>query len=142
MKLSVTSASDGNQAGLTNPGFWGFGLRPNTTYAGSFYARVDTADLGPVSIQLVDNASGAIEAKAQVSVEAGPWKQYEYKLVTGAQPHMTSHLETSGRTFRHTLAATGLADAANVQRAAQWESSRSDEANGGDASQVPPPPRR
>ena len=94
MKLSVTSASDGNQAGLTNPGFWGFGLRPNTTYAGSLYACTDTADLGPVTLRLVDNATGAIEAHAQISVLAGPWKRYEYKLVTGAQPlFMNSHLE-------------------------------------------------
>ena len=39
MKLTVASASDGNEAGLTNPGFWGYGLRPNTTYSGSLYVR-------------------------------------------------------------------------------------------------------
>ena len=28
MKLSVTEASKGNQAGLTNPGYWGYGRSP------------------------------------------------------------------------------------------------------------------
>jgi hypothetical protein len=40
MKLTVTSASDGNEARLTDLGYWGFGLRPDTTYSGSLYAPV------------------------------------------------------------------------------------------------------
>jgi alpha-N-arabinofuranosidase len=94
MKLSVTTASPGNEAGLTNPGFWGYGLRPNTTYSGSLYARVENSDAGPITIQMVDNATGAIEAKAQVAVQAGPWKRYEYQLTTGAvSPSTANHLE-------------------------------------------------
>ncbi|WP_263381359.1 alpha-L-arabinofuranosidase C-terminal domain-containing protein [Granulicella arctica] len=94
MKVSVTDASVGNEAGLTNPGFWGFGLRPNTTYAGSLYARVDNTNVGPITIQMVDNATGAVRAHTQVTIESGPWKRYEYKLTTGAQsPSTSNHLE-------------------------------------------------
>ena len=94
MKLSVTTASADNEAGLTNPGFWGFGLLPNTTYTGSLFARADTSNIGPIYIQLVDDATGAIKAKTQVTMQAGPWQRYEYKLTTGAQkPSMANHLE-------------------------------------------------
>jgi alpha-N-arabinofuranosidase len=94
MKLSVTAASAGNEAGLTNPGFWGYGLRPHTTYSGSLYARVDSADPGPLTIQMVNNATGAVAAKTQLTIQAGPWKRYEYQLTTGdIAPSMANHLE-------------------------------------------------
>jgi alpha-N-arabinofuranosidase len=93
MKLTVASASDGNEAGLTNPGFWGYGLRPNTTYSGSLYARED-ADIGPLTVRMISNATGAVEAQAQVAVKPGPWARYEYKLTTGAiSPSTANHLE-------------------------------------------------
>jgi len=94
MKLTVASASEGNEAGLTNPGFWGFGLQPNTTYSGSLYARAETSDIGPITIRLVSNSTGAAQAQTQLIVKPGPWAHYEYKLVTGAiSPSTANHLE-------------------------------------------------
>ena len=94
MKLTVTSASAKDEAGLTNPGYWGYGLRPNTTYSGSVYVRTENADIGPITIKLVNNGTGAVQAKVQVSLQAGPWKQYAFKLTTGAiAPSKDNHLE-------------------------------------------------
>jgi alpha-L-arabinofuranosidase len=94
MKLSVTEASKGNQAGLTNPGFWGYGLRPNTTYSGSLYARVENPDIGPITVQMVNNTTGAVEAQAQITIQPGPWMRYEYKLTTASNPlSIANHLE-------------------------------------------------
>ena len=99
MKLSVSAASPSDEAGLMNPGFWGFGLRPGTTYSGSFYARVENPDIGPMTARAVNNATGATEARAEVVLQAGPWRRYEYKLTTGAiAPSIANHLEF---TFRH-----------------------------------------
>ena len=84
MKLSVASASAGNEAGLTNPGFWGVALRPKTTYAGSFYARVDSPEVGPMTVRLVSDRTGATQAQANTDLKTGSWARYEYKLVTGA----------------------------------------------------------
>ena len=36
-----------------NVGWWGMALRPDTTYKGSFYAKADSADMGPVTVSLV-----------------------------------------------------------------------------------------
>lgn len=94
MKLSVASASEGNEAGLTNPGFWGFGLRPNTTYSGSLYARVNANDVGPITVRLVSDATGALQAQTQVVVQPGHWAQYEYHLTTGMiSSSKANHLE-------------------------------------------------
>src|SRR5271168_1486710 len=38
LKLVVDAASEGNEAGLSNPGYWGMDVKPHTKYAGSFYA--------------------------------------------------------------------------------------------------------
>jgi len=94
MKLTVTSASTGNEAGLTNPGYWGFGLRPSTTYSGSLYARADSTETGPITVRMVNNATGSTEAQAQVILKPGAWTRYEYKLTTRAiSPSMANHLE-------------------------------------------------
>jgi alpha-N-arabinofuranosidase len=93
MKLTVASASDGNEAGLTNPGFWGYGLRPDTTYSGSLYVRED-ADLGPLKVRMISNTTGTVEAQAQVAIKPGPWTRYEYKLTTGEiSPSIANHVE-------------------------------------------------
>jgi alpha-N-arabinofuranosidase len=94
MKLVVASASAGSEAGLTNPGYWGYGLRPKTTYSGSLYARVDNAEIGPITIAMISNSTGAVQAQAQVIIKPGPWARYEYKLTTGAiQPSIANHVE-------------------------------------------------
>jgi len=84
LKLSVTSASTGNEAGLSNPGFWGFALRPRTMYSGSFYVRVESPDVGPITVRLVNDRTGVAQAQATVYLKTGPWERHEYRLVTGA----------------------------------------------------------
>ncbi len=84
LKLTVTAASAGNEAGTTNTGYWGMGVKPHTEYRGSFYAKADTA--GPVRAQLVSDTTGAVLAEASVPVRSGPWSRYEYTLRTAAVP--------------------------------------------------------
>ncbi len=85
LKLTVVSASKGNEAGLTNPGYWGFEAGPGTTYAGSLYARVEDASVGPITVQMISNRTGAVLAQAAVELKAGPWARYEYALKPGAK---------------------------------------------------------
>lgn len=83
LKLTVVSASNGNEAGLTNPGYWGFEAQPGTTYAGSLYARVEDAaagSVGPITVQIISNRTGAVLAQTVVELKAGPWARYEYSL--------------------------------------------------------------
>ena len=96
MKLSVTSASAGNEAGLTNPGYWGYGMRPGTTYSGSLFARVEDVGVGPITVRVINDKTGTVLAKAEVTLKPGPWQRYEYKLATGqVAPSIANHLEVT-----------------------------------------------
>jgi alpha-N-arabinofuranosidase len=93
LRIDVKQADAHNQAGVLNDGYWGMPLRANTTYKGSFYAKADSGDLGPVTVSLINNTSGNPVASAEVSGIATAWKQYEFTLKTGAiEPSAANHL--------------------------------------------------
>ncbi len=83
LKLVVTQASDGSPAGVLNDGYWGMAVHPYTTYAGSFYAKEDSSDTGPVTASLIANESGKVLASATITGIGTEWKQYTFTLKTG-----------------------------------------------------------
>ena len=85
LKIAVTAATEAAPAGIENDGFWGIAVRPNTTYAGSFWAKTDS-DGAPVAISLQNDASGIIAAKTTVTGLTSEWKEYKYTLKTGQVP--------------------------------------------------------
>jgi alpha-L-arabinofuranosidase len=93
LRIDVKQADAQNQAGILNDGYWGMPLRPNTSYKGSFYAKAGSADLGAVTVSLVNNTSGKAVATAQVPAIATEWKQYEFTLKTGIiEPSAANYL--------------------------------------------------
>lgn len=82
LKVSVTAATEAAPAGVQNDGYWGIPVWPNTSYAGSFYARTDTPGV-PITISIVNDETGAVAAMATVSGVGSEWKQYKYTLKTG-----------------------------------------------------------
>src|SRR5579872_3822410 len=54
MKLDVQKADAADPAGVLNVGWWGFALRPNTTYKGSLYAKADSG-IDSIAVSLVAN---------------------------------------------------------------------------------------
>jgi alpha-N-arabinofuranosidase len=94
LKLTVTNASVGREAGLSNQGYWGIGLKAHTEYRGSFYAKVEGPDVGPVTASLISDRTGAVLAEAKVTLRSGDWSKYEYTLVTAAlTPSSENHLQ-------------------------------------------------
>jgi len=83
LKLTVQRADNADPAGILNNGYWGIPLRPNTTYAGSFYAKADHDSSGPVTMSLVNNNTGAVVATASVPALTSGWQQYKVALQTG-----------------------------------------------------------
>lgn len=83
MKLDVHQADAADPAGVLNVGWWGFALRPNTTYKGSLYAKADSG-IDSVIVSLVANQSGAILASARITGLTSDWKQHLFTLHTGA----------------------------------------------------------
>ena len=93
LMLKVTSASAGNDAGISNPGYWGISIKPGTTYRGSFYARTDDS-VGSLHVRVVGDRTGAVIVSEDVPLHSGPWSKYEYTLKAGnAKPSVENHVE-------------------------------------------------
>jgi len=93
LKLEVEQADMKNQAGVLNVGYWGVPLHPDTTYKGSFYAKADSADIGPVTASLVSDETGKVLATATISGVTTSWKQHSFNLKTDSiQASATNHL--------------------------------------------------
>ena len=84
LKLEVTRADARSHAGVLNTGWWGMALKPNTEYKGSFYAKANAADIGPVTVSLVGNQTGAAIASSTVQGVGTEWKQFTFTLKTAA----------------------------------------------------------
>jgi len=92
--FTVKSAGAKTEAGFYNNGFWGMGLRPSTTYRGSFYGKADSRKIGGVTIRLVNDKTGAVVASTVVPALGNTWTRYEFTLRTGAiAPSTDNHLE-------------------------------------------------
>jgi alpha-N-arabinofuranosidase len=83
-RLEVAMADAKSPAGLLNEGYWGITVRPNTRYAGSFYAKSNSDAALPVTVALVADQSGQVLASASVPITGTAWKQYKFELRSGA----------------------------------------------------------
>ena len=93
LMITVDSANEQGSAGVANSGWWGMAVRPRTTYHGSLYAKA-AGDVGPLTARLINDATGEVIAKANVSLHAGDWSRYEYAMTTGeVKESGANHLE-------------------------------------------------
>jgi alpha-L-arabinofuranosidase len=93
LKIEISQADAQSPAGALNSGWWGMALRANTAYHGSFYAKADSAAIGPLTVSLLSDNTGKPIATASVTGVGPDWKQYTYTLKTGAiQPSSANHL--------------------------------------------------
>src|SRR5271170_4890153 len=83
LQLTVKSASDHDQAGISNLGYWGYPVRPQTTYHGSFYAKASDASIGPVTVSLVEDETGKAISTTVPSLTSA-WQQHEFTLHSNA----------------------------------------------------------
>jgi len=94
LKLEVTGADAKSPAGVLNEGYWGIAVRPNTRYAGSFFARTASDAALPVTVALVADQSGQVLARTSVSVCGAAWKHYNFEMQSGnAAATSENHLE-------------------------------------------------
>lgn len=93
-KLTVATASKGNEAGFINGGFWGIPVKPNIVYSGSFYAKVNSPEIGPFTVKLINDVTSEVIAQAVISVKTSGWTQYQYKLeLKNVSPSLNNHFE-------------------------------------------------
>jgi alpha-N-arabinofuranosidase len=120
LKVTVSTASAGNEAGVSNPGYWGIAVRPHMVYRGSLYAKAD-AGVGPLTARLVADDTGKVLASAQVALHGDGWSQYEFALTTGDVK------TSSANHFELTVAHTGTL---HVQLVSLMPPTYNDRANG------------
>ncbi|MBB5064234.1 alpha-L-arabinofuranosidase C-terminal domain-containing protein [Granulicella mallensis] len=108
--LDIKQADPSNEAGVRNEGYWGMAVRPDTTYKGSFYAKGETGDMGPVHVALVNDNSGAALASATSEPLTTGWHKYEFTLKTGkVETSSENHLQlTLGHTGKVWLSLVSL----------------------------------
>ena len=84
LKVEIRDASAGNEAGVSNSGFWGIGVHPHTHFRGSIYAKVGGGAGGPMHVRLIHDATGAVLGEATVTLHGGEWTQYPFEFTTNA----------------------------------------------------------
>jgi alpha-N-arabinofuranosidase len=82
LAVTIKSASPGQPAGVRNGGYWGIGLKPDTTYNVSFYARAE-GEIGPLTASLAKSA-GATVVAGKVDGVGRDWKKFDITLRTGS----------------------------------------------------------
>jgi len=93
MRITVKIPGHGDEAGVANTGYWGMGVKPSTTYTGSFYAKVDAPQ--KARILLIADQTGEVVAEASEPLNGQDWKQYRFKIISNAKvaPSAQNHLE-------------------------------------------------
>ena len=94
LKLTAETVSPGSEAGISSSGYWGIPVMSQTTYRGSFYAKISSDAVGPITAKLISDRTGAVLASAKIPLHAGDWSSYDYTLMTGAvTPSEDNHLQ-------------------------------------------------
>jgi alpha-N-arabinofuranosidase len=82
LQLTVKSASAHDPAGISNLGYWGYPVKPQTTYRGSFYAKASDPSIGPVTVSLVEDETGKAISTTVPAITTA-WQQHEFTLHSG-----------------------------------------------------------
>ena len=82
LRLDVTQASTGHMAGISNEGYWGIPVKPNTRYRASFYAKAAPGFTGPIAVSIQSDDGRTIYATKTVTGLTSAWKRYEVTLQT------------------------------------------------------------
>ncbi len=80
LAVTIRSASEMEQAGIANEGYWGIPVTPKTTYQGSFYAKAADPAIGAITVSLIHNDTGRVLATTTVAGVSSEWNQYRFTL--------------------------------------------------------------
>jgi alpha-N-arabinofuranosidase len=90
LRLNVTQASTSAAVGVSNGGYWGIGVQPDTRYRASFYAKAASDFAGPVTLSLQSGDGRTRYATATVDGLTNEWKLFQTELRTPADITPTS----------------------------------------------------
>ena len=82
LKLDVTKVAKNQRVGVSNDGFWGIPVRPNTSYRATIYAKASKGFTGPLTLAIVSNDGNNVYAFTQIPRITETWQKYEATLKT------------------------------------------------------------
>jgi alpha-N-arabinofuranosidase len=80
LRLDVSRASPGHEAGIANDGYWGIALRPKARYRASFFAKGAAGATGSVVVSIESSDGKTTYARAVVHGVTPAWKAYAVTL--------------------------------------------------------------
>jgi alpha-N-arabinofuranosidase len=83
LKVSLEKATSDKVGGVSNDGFWGIPVHPNTKYKATVYAKAAPGFTGPLTVAIFGNDGKTTAASAQIPRLTGEWHKYEVTLTTG-----------------------------------------------------------
>jgi len=82
VSLCLNVKESGKSTGIINDGFWGFPVRPKTTYNGSMYVKTDAADSPALTVSMESLDGKTVYASTQIAGVSGEWKKYSFSFST------------------------------------------------------------
>ncbi len=90
LKLTVTNA-DG-RVGISNEGFWGIPVRPNTQYKARIHVKGGDGFTGPLTLAIVSNDGETVYAQTHIQGITDSYARYNATLTTGnVEPTADAH---------------------------------------------------
>jgi alpha-N-arabinofuranosidase len=83
LRLTVTTASRQQPAGVENDGYWGIPVQPNTRYRAALIAKAEAGFSGPITISIVSDDGSTVYATKQFSGLTTLWNRFSLVLKTG-----------------------------------------------------------
>ena len=87
MRFRISSLASG-EIGVANGGYWGIGLRNNTIYKLSFWARKGADFNGTLNVKL-ENSDGVVYAQSKVFQPSSDWQHFTCDLITSGIQKIT-----------------------------------------------------
>jgi alpha-N-arabinofuranosidase len=84
LRLDIESTGTNQRVGVSNAGFWGIPVWPNTQYRARIDAKSGNGFKGPLTLAIVSNDGNTIYAQAQIPrITPNRYNKYEVILTTG-----------------------------------------------------------
>lgn len=82
VSLCLNVKESDKATGIINDGFWGFPVRPKTTYNGSMYVKTGATDSPALTVSLESLDGKTVYASTQITGLSGEWKKYSFSFST------------------------------------------------------------
>lgn len=86
LRLTVTKVGESQRVGISNEGFWGIPVRPNTAYQARIHAKGGSGFVGPLTLAIVSPDGKTVYAQAQIAKITEGYQRYDATLTTGNVP--------------------------------------------------------